>query len=769
MNSFCQHRPIVAPVIAVMIIALGVTGCKEEQLTSPDQGVTPAPTTAAIRPAKSPSSPKPTGPAPPSSSAEKRQSAKKPSSTASIEPVTVEQIRELCEAASLPPTPSLKDVPEDLLRILHDALSDATTNKNEKTMGRLALLYHALSHTREDTDRAVEAYEAVKELAPEAYQWPHYLGRLFLGRRSFERARMEFEESIRLNPDYAMNWAWIGETELARGDTEEALKHFEQYLQKVEDKTYAYLGLAAAYLNAERYDEFFEALNSARDASGDCGRIHMLRAEYFDRLDNPEAAKVERRIAQSLPSIRGAMRFDELEVQMWKVLQDSTSLLGKVQNLAAGHDFESAIYLTRAVLEENPHSDVLKEALMVLYNEAGRDDEALEAATRLLDEKPDHPAALTIAAGILLRTEQFDKLLQLAERSLAGNEDFAGGHACAGLALAGLNQYDLAEQSMLKAINAAPNNAMYLESLADIHAAQKEYEQAEKFLKKMLEIQADPPVKNEINAIAYRRLGELMLTQNQVDRAFDYYENAVAETNFADSSMRTLIEQSLVNDRVDRAVTFLKKRLQSNPSQERVRLSLAELLGRAQRGSEAIETLREGLKLTPDSVRLHFALSRILAGNGQFDDAISELQSVIELRPDQPAPYAEMAAIYLMQSNPKAAVETARRGLTKHPNFPDLANTAAWILASSADESLRDAETAVKLAKRACQATGYSHANYLDTLATAYAAAGKFDEAVQTEQRAIEIAKQRPAGVNITELEARLELFEAQKPFIDSQ
>jgi len=66
---------------------------------------------------------------------------------------------------------------------------------------------------------------------------------------------------------------------------------------------------------------------------------------------------------------------------------------------------------------------------------------------------------------------------------------------------------------------------------------------------------------------------------------------------------------------------------------------------------------------------------------------------------------------------------------------------------------------AVSLAERACQLTGDRVAPYLDTLAAAYAAAGRFKDAVATAQKAIELAKSAGQTQVVSEIEPRLQLY----------
>ncbi|MGD1020854.1 MAG: hypothetical protein ABSA12_16205, partial [Verrucomicrobiia bacterium] len=70
-----------------------------------------------------------------------------------------------------------------------------------------------------------------------------------------------------------------------------------------------------------------------------------------------------------------------------------------------------------------------------------------------------------------------------------------------------------------------------------------------------------------------------------------------------------------------------------------------------------------------------------------------------------------------------------------------------------------DPVRAATLAERACAQTGNSAFPYLDTLAAAYAAAGRFQEAVATAQKAIDLARAAGQAESVKEIEARLELY----------
>jgi tetratricopeptide (TPR) repeat protein len=109
---------------------------------------------------------------------------------------------------------------------------------------------------------------------------------------------------------------------------------------------------------------------------------------------------------------------------------------------------------------------------------------------------------------------------------------------------------------------------------------------------------------------------------------------------------------------------------------------------------------------------------------------------------------------------PKAA-QHFTWALDLNPDNPAALNNLAWIRATHRRAELRDGAQAVELAERCCELSGYQVGATLDTLAAAYAEAGRFDDAVRWQTKAIELA---PAAGK-AELKTRLELYRAGKPF----
>ena len=103
-------------------------------------------------------------------------------------------------------------------------------------------------------------------------------------------------------------------------------------------------------------------------------------------------------------------------------------------------------------------------------------------------------------------------------------------------------------------------------------------------------------------------------------------------------------------------------------------------------------------------------------------------------------------------------------------NFPEnlaALSNLAWLLATSADPSLRNGSEAVRLAERADSASSRSdkHPTVLRILAAAYAEAGQFAEAKETAQHALEAANIQGNTTLADALQDELALYDLGLPY----
>ena len=81
------------------------------------------------------------------------------------------------------------------------------------------------------------------------------------------------------------------------------------------------------------------------------------------------------------------------------------------------------------------------------------------------------------------------------------------------------------------------------------------------------------------------------------------------------------------------------------------------------------------------------------------------------------------------------------------------------------DSSPGEREEAIHLAKRAAALTAGENPTVLDTLAAAYAALGRFEDAAATAERALVAARRDDDHQFIAEIRERLELYRRGQPY----
>ena len=177
----------------------------------------------------------------------------------------------------------------------------------------------------------------------------------------------------------------------------------------------------------------------------------------------------------------------------------------------------------------------------------------------------------------------------------------------------------------------------------------------------------------------------------------------------------------------------------------------------------AIRRLQEALRLRPEFVPALYHLGRAQVAMSDFQDAVVQFEKVIELAPEHGPAYAVGAAAYHELGNDRRMIELLRAGHEAVPDDGKIANDLAWWLATVGDDGLRDPEAAVRIAEKAAADAGMEHYNELDTLAAAYASAGKFDKAIETARRAKELAAQAGYEAVEKQIAARLSEYEQHR------
>lgn len=250
--------------------------------------------------------------------------------------------------------------------------------------------------------------------------------------------------------------------------------------------------------------------------------------------------------------------------------------------------------------------------------------------------------------------------------------------------------------------------------------------------------------------------------------------------------------------RREEALHHLQETVRIRPGNPGTRSQLAEVLVEVGRAGEAIPHLTEALRLEPTFIPAHKILGMAYLRMGRIGESVAHYRKVVDAHPNHPEaltdygtvlaigrkfPEAEavltravqlaprnfqaikhLAVAYHQQGRGDRAIAAYVRAHTLRRDDADVLNAIARIQACWPDAKLRNPAEAVRVAERACQLTERKHAGYLDTLGIAYAAAGRFADAVKVAEQALAIASGNAALADA--IRQHLELFKAGKPFI---
>lgn len=183
----------------------------------------------------------------------------------------------------------------------------------------------------------------------------------------------------------------------------------------------------------------------------------------------------------------------------------------------------------------------------------------------------------------------------------------------------------------------------------------------------------------------------------------------------------------------------------------------------------AVTSLRGVVDVDPDNAEAHFLFGSVLIPLGRFAEAEGQLMRAIELGDRSALVHAALGLATMAQRRPGDAIRHDREALRLDPDLVGVANNLAWILATCEDPSLRDPEEAIRLAQRALRAVSGEPPRFLDTLAAGYAAAGRYDDAIENAQRAEALARKRDLPNLAREIRMRLDHYRAGEPYVESR
>ena len=149
--------------------------------------------------------------------------------------------------------------------------------------------------------------------------------------------------------------------------------------------------------------------------------------------------------------------------------------------------------------------------------------------------------------------------------------------------------------------------------------------------------------------------------------------------------------------------------------------------------------VERAIEVQPDFALAFYNRGRLLAREGNRKAAIAAIQHAVDLEPNSPATQNELAMLLVADHRQREAIGYLNHVLQLDPEAIIVMENLAWVLATTAQADGGDGPRAAALAERICRLLPSPGVDEFDVLAAAYAAAGRYGDAVK-------VANRRPAS-----------------------
>jgi tetratricopeptide (TPR) repeat protein len=345
------------------------------------------------------------------------------------------------------------------------------------------------------------------------------------------------------------------------------------------------------------------------------------------------------------------------------------------------------------------------------------------------------------------------------------------------------------------AVELAPRNADVRRARGLHLLMQDEYERAREDLEAAIAEEPD-------DASLQEALGMACMMSDQLDDACRAFDKAIElDPEAAGPLLQRARVFALRGDR-ERALADIDRAVDLAPRDQSARLLRARILQQGGESDRALADVESVLEQDPEMPAALELKGLIAAEREDYPEAIRAFRRLAAKNPDDPVVLSQLGMLYLAAKQPREAIRRFTKALEADaeafaalrgrsdaeisigdhlaaitdlekahelkPNDTGILNNLAWLLATSPNDSIRDAERAIRLAEKACEVTEWKEAHIISTLAAGHAEKGDFEMAQKYSRQAVETDAAAGGAVE-EQLKNELTNYEAGKPWRERQ
>jgi len=417
-----------------------------------------------------------------------------------------------------------------------------------------------------------------------------------------------------------------------------------------------------------------------------------------------------------------------------------------VEYVGTGEGLDRLVDQYESQVEQNPDRANYRMILGHLYVEQNRDEEALQQYEKAVKLAPDDPA-VWMSRGKAHRnlqhrdraTSDFEKALEKVDQRSRKQKLL---RKLADIAFE-QQEWERAEGYYDRLLELDPRNEYLRQEYAQILVKHRRYEKALQQYEKLLEL-AGRDAKSR--ATILRDQGDLYEKMGKDKQAVETYREAmgiVRPSNWLYDALRErIVEVYRSNDRLAELVEQYEHKWPSPTYEQSLLLGrLSDEVGAEQK---ALEYLNRASNLRSRATEPRERLIDILRRRGEDQRVVEEYEQLIEIAPDQPRYQFELVRIHMQRGQREEAVERLegieRRSTGNPEAFRKLAD--AYMRYGMEDEALEVYKRLVEMEP--------DNESHILSLGESYYRAGKIERAVETWKRLLE--------TSMSEADARAQL-----------
>ncbi len=522
---------------------------------------------------------------------------------------------------------------------------------------RLGDVCHALNRYTE----AIEAYQRVIELNPQAAGAWNCLGTAQAALEHYEAAIKAFERAIELDPTLAWPYHNLGLVYEQRAKYETAIPYYRQALDRHHqplDAATSWYNLGNVYLALERYPEATEAFSKATE-------LNPGNALAWDSLG--ESYRAVKRQAEAEAAYRRAIQLDPTYAWPYHNLA-----LVQVEQ----QQCEAALSLYRQAIERHGSDQdraVSWNNLGKVYYALGHRAEAMAAYEQAMKLDPAYAWPYNNLGVVYANQGDYEAALTLYRQAIARhNFDREEAVSWDNLAnvLTSLGRYEEAITAYRQAVDLHPAYVIAWNSLGNVYQGVARYPEAIAAYQQALKLEPNSALAWNGLGDVYRLLGQQPETaQRRVEQAIEAYQRAITlDPTYAwpYHSLGLIYEQ---RREYETALQYYQQAIERHENQ-RHKAVLWYNVGNIYRESgqyqESIEAQQQAIELDAGLALPWFGLGNVYAALGRSQEAIEAYRRAIELDPADAWFYHNLALVYEGLSQYELAVRCYQQAIERH-------------------------------------------------------------------------------------------------------